>query len=150
MIERVFLLSLIICKAALPSLAQKGSAMPGFYPSNYHGETFTGKVVESESDKLSLEYRHGSKQEVFVGVTESACMAETKNRGVKELHLSAIPKGTVLTAFYNHKTMKDGTVKREFNSILAIRFDEMNGEKLTNPDRPIIPCSKGAPGMNAY
>src|SRR6185437_15142368 len=122
--------------------AQKGSAPPGFYPNNYNGDTFTGEVVAANDRELTLAYHKRSNTELFVGTTESACMAKTKQGQMKELHLTAIPKGTVLTAFYNSESEKqpDGT-KKKANVIIAVRFDVLEGQKLTNPDRPVISCS---------
>jgi hypothetical protein len=67
------------------------------------------------------------------------------------LHLTAIPIGSVLTVFYNHITEKDGAgAKRERNLILALRFNEVNGQKLTNPNRPVIMCSEAKGGLTVH
>jgi len=141
------------------SSAQHGSAEPGFYPASYHGDIFSGQVVavDEPHHQLTLRYekkKKGSKEvQTFVGVTDSACVAPLKHpaRETKELHLSAIPLGTVLTAYYNPEQVKnpDGS-HSEHNVILAIRFDVVNGTRLTNPDRPIISCSGRWSGTNAY
>jgi hypothetical protein len=141
---------LITCALGPLLLAQKGSVVSGFYPTNFHGDTFTGKVIDSNGGKgLALEYDHGSKQERFDGTIESACMAPIKDRGVKELRLSVIPKGTILTAFYSPRR-QDKTTKTTVNYIVAICFDEVNGHRLNDPNRPIIPCSKPTAGYSAY
>jgi hypothetical protein len=44
----------------------------------------------------------------------------------RELHLPAIPPSSVL--------------------IPGLRFDEVNGQKLNNPGRPVIMCSEGKGG----
>ena len=146
---RLFITSLTL---ALPVFAQKGSAPSGFYPSIYHGETFTGNVTDADDgDKcLVLQYDHGPKPETFIGTTESVCLASTKAGPMKELHLSAVPKGTLLTAFYNSETLQEGNAKRMVNSILAIRFDKVNGRTLNDPRRPVILCSKLGAAMSAY
>jgi hypothetical protein len=133
-------------------LAQKGTAPSGFYPGNYHGEIFTGRVVKTGPGELTLEYKRGSKSEMFSGSTESKCLAPTRGnpRVMKELHVPAIPLGTVLTAFYTeNKKQADGTKVKE-NVILAIRFDEINGQTITNPDRPVIECSLGGGGVSVH
>jgi hypothetical protein len=98
-----------------------------------------------EQGHLTLEYSKGSKREQFTGITEAPCMGPTKDRAQKQLHLVAIPKGTVLTAFYNPLKGKDG--EKEINSILAIRFDILNGRELTDPNRPVIVCAVRSAGM---
>jgi len=149
---RTGLLFITILTLGLPVSAQKGSAPSGFYPSNYHGETFTGNVADAnDGDKrLVLQYDHGSKHETFIGTTESVCLAATKAGPTKELRLSAIPKGTLLTAFYNTETLHEGNDRKMVNSILAIRFDKVNGQTLNDPRRPVILCSKPGVAMSAF
>lgn len=144
---------LVLLFASSVVLAQKGSAPPGFYPGNYNGDTFTGSVVQTTADTIVLEYRNGGKGETFTGSTEKACMAPVKSdpHQMRELHLPAIPAGSVLTVFYNSEKIKqpDGT-KVQKNVILALRFDEVNGQKLTNPNRPVIMCSEAKGGLAAH
>jgi hypothetical protein len=110
-------------------------------------------VVKTDANGLTLEYKHGAMSETFSGTTETKCLAPTRGnpRVLKELHLPAIPSGTVLTAFYDSENKKqpDGT-KQKVNVILAIRFDEINGQKVTNPDRPVIRCSSGGGGLSFH
>jgi hypothetical protein len=131
--------------------AQKGSAPTGFYPAKYNGDTFRGNVVDAdEQGHLTLEYSKGSKHEQFTGITEAPCMGPTKDRGLKQLHLAAIPKGTILMAFYNPLKAKDSSGQKEVNSILAIRFDVVNGPELPDPSRPVIVCSNPSAGMKVF
>jgi hypothetical protein len=130
------------------SSAQKGTAPEGFYPGNYHGDTFSGEVIKVDDAKtLTLQYTQGKKTETFVGTIEAPCKGPTKanSHEFKELSLSSIPAGTVLTAFYNLEKKKEGDTKKIENVILAIRFDKLNGQALTNPGRPVIACSKRGP-----
>jgi hypothetical protein len=68
-----------------------------------------------------------------------------------EMPLTAVPKGSTVTLFYNHAKLKqpDGS-KKEINLILFIRFDEINGKKYTDPERPLIPCTQHAWGGPGY
>jgi len=145
-------LVLIICSTGmLPG--QKGSAPPGFYPGNYNGDTFTGAVTKADPNSLTLEYRNGAKGEIFSGTIEKPCMAPVKGNPhqTRELHLTAIPVGTVLTVFYNNVKTKDANgTKHQTNTILALRFDQVNGQKLTNPNRPVILCSEPKGGLSVH
>jgi hypothetical protein len=137
---------LVICSAH----AQRGTAPSGYYPVGYTGDIFSGEFVSSDDAKaVKLVYENGSKTESFDGRVEAACQAPLKGnpRVTKELHLSAIPAGTVLTAYYTPTTVKVDGKKVHTNLIWGIRFDEVNGHKLTDPKRPIISCSQqqGAP-----
>jgi hypothetical protein len=142
-------IGLAVLAIAILAQAQKGSAPTGFYPQKYNGDTFRGSVMDAdEQGHLTLEYSKGSKRAQFRGVTEAPCMGPTKDRGLKQLHLAAIPKGTVLTAFYNPLKGKDG--ENDANSILAIRFDVVNGRELTDPNRPVVACSSRTAGMKVF
>lgn len=147
-------LVIVLAASISPILfAQKGTAPPGFYPPNYHGDTFSGEVIKVEGEKtLTLQYSHGAKTEIFTGTIADVCRAPLKSdaHDLKELHLSAIPQGTVLTVFYNPEKKKAGDTTQIENVILGIRFDRVNGKTLTNPDRPVIVCSKGGAGVRLY
>jgi hypothetical protein len=144
---------LIILSFSGMLIPQKGSAPSGFYPGNYNGDTFTGTVMRVEADSLTLEYRSGANGEVFSGTIERPCMAPSKSdpHQARELHLSAIPLGSVLTVFYNNVRTKepDGS-KHQKNLILALRFDEVNGQRLNNPNRPVIMCSDPKGGLSVH
>jgi hypothetical protein len=141
-----FLMLLLIAVFPLSiGVAQRGRAPLGWYhyPANYHGDTFTGEVVHTDGVRqLTLEYKHGSTSEAFTGTIEAPCMAHLKEdpHQTKELRLSTIRNGTVLTVFYN--PVAENGAEAERNTILAIRFDRMNGREFTNPRRPVVPCSK--------
>jgi hypothetical protein len=142
-------LGLAVLAAAILAKGQKGSAPTGFYPAKYNGDTFRGSVIDAdEQGHLTLEYSKGSKREQFHGVTEAPCMGPTKDRGLKQLHLTSVPRGTILTAFYNPLKVKDADT--EVNSILAIRFDVINGRELTDPNRPVIACSGRSASMKVF
>ena len=143
-----FLLFLLL---SLVTYAQRGTAPDGYYPGDYSGDTYTGKVVDAEDRKVTLEYNNKSKTEQFVGVTIEPCMAPLKRnaRTTKELHLTAIPKGSVITVLYSTRKIKgsDGR-KEQAHIIIGFSFDEVNGEKLHNA--PIIPCFTGATSFTHY
>jgi hypothetical protein len=124
--------------------AQKGTAPSGYYPVGYGGDIFSGEFVPSDdATAVKLVYKNGSRTESFEGRIETACHAPTQAspRTTKELHLSAIPAGTVLTVYYSSTMVKVDGKKVHTNLIWGMRFDLVNGQKLTDPDRPIISCS---------
>jgi hypothetical protein len=113
---------LTICSAH----AQKGTAPSGYYPVGYNGDIFSGEFVPSDdANAVTLVYKNGSKTESFKGSIEAACQAPMKAhpRLMKELHLSGIPAGTVLTAYYTPKTVKVDGKKVHTNLIWGLRFD---------------------------
>ncbi len=136
--------SLFSALAVCCAHAQKGTAPSGYYPIGYNGDIFSGELVPSDdANAVKLVYKNGSKTESFDGRIETACQAPTQAnpRTTKELHLSAIPAGAVLTVYYTPRTVKVDGKKVHTNLIWGIRFDVVNGQKLTDPKRPIISCS---------
>ena len=124
--------------------AQKSIAPSGYYPMGYNGDIFSGEFISSDDAKIvKLVYKHGRKTDSFEGVIETACQAPTQAdpQKTKELPLSAIPAGTVLTAYYTPTTVKVDGKKVPTNVIWGIRFDVLNGQKLSDPNRPIISCA---------
>jgi hypothetical protein len=135
---------LLLMSSITPVHAQKGIASPGYYPIGYNGDIFTGQFVSSDTaDQVKLDYKKGDKTKSFDGKLESPCHAPTKDkhREVKELRLSSIPAGTVLTAYYAPAKIKVAGTKVRTDLIWGIRFDTWNGLELTDPNRPIILCS---------
>lgn len=130
---------------------QKGTAPDGYYPLSYSGDTYTGTVKDTEDRRITLEYRNKSRTETFVGITTEPCMAPVKANPTtaKELHLTAIPKGSNITVLYSRKKIKraDGP-KEEVNVVIGFWFNELNGEKLNNP--PHIPCFAGGANFTHY
>jgi len=124
--------------------AQKGTARSGYYPMGYNGDIFSGEFVPSDdASSIKLIYKKGSKMESFDGRVETACQAPTQAspHTTKELHLSAIPAGTALTAYYIPTTVTVDGKKIHTNLIWGIRFDSVNGKSLSDPNRPVISCS---------
>jgi hypothetical protein len=62
MIVAVFILT-------FPLHAQRGKAPNGYYPSDFNGVMFTGRLESADADtqELTLAYTKGSKTERFVG-----------------------------------------------------------------------------------
>ncbi len=144
-------LPLVLFVACATGNTQRGTAPDGYYPTSYSGDTFTGKIVETEERKLALEYSNKSKTEQFVGVTTEPCMAPVKSnvRTTKELHLTAIPKGSIITVLYNTKKVKGTNGKKEeVHVVIGFSFNELNGEKLSNA--PLIPCFSGGTSFSHY
>ena len=123
-------LSLFTTIAICCANAQKGTATSGYYPMGYNGDIFSGEFVSSDNAKIvKLVYKHGSKTDSFEGMIETPCQAPTRAdpHTTKEVHLSAIPAGTVLTAYYTPTTVKVDGKKVHTNVIWGIRFDVVNG-----------------------
>ena len=138
----IFALGVLVCSAGF--WAQKGTAPNGYYPSNYSGATFTGAIQSAvpEHEEITLVYTKGDKSEIFVGRMESPCSWEDKKGTIHTINVSEIPKGTVLTAFYETVTKKIDDRKVKVNSIIAISTKELDGQKIPDEKRVIIPCTE--------
>jgi len=139
--SRVLLIVSIFC---LPLRAQYGSAPNGYYPPNYTGSIFTGSLESATAgtQEMTLVYTKGNKTERFVGRLESACGWKDKDGTAHSFKASDIPKGTVLTAFYNKTTEKSGGQKTAEISIFAISYVELNGKRIPDDKRVVISCSE--------
>lgn len=132
-----------LCVFSLKLAAQSGTAPSGYYPPMYHGSIFTGtlEAVDANTQEITLAYTKGKKSEQFVGRLESYCRWNEKGGAVHTFKASDIPKGTVLTAFYNTFTKKaDGQATKE-NAVFAISYVELNGKKIPEDKRVVISCS---------
>ena len=120
-------------------MAQYGTAPNNYYPDKFNGSTFTGVVTDTANDQLTLTYTNGNKIDTFTGRFETACsVPSTKGGGMMP---SNVPKGTVLVAFFNKITKKEGGQKLKENVILAIAFDVWQGRKIDDDKRKIYSCT---------
>jgi len=51
------------------------------------------------------------------------------------------PEGHRSHGLYNIVKVNGPSGTEKAVSILAIRFEELHGQKVSNPDRPVVPCS---------
>lgn len=102
----------------------------------------TGRLIGTDGVRqLIVEYKKGSGRETFIGIIHSACELPAKSGGSPPtaLELSAIPKGSDITLFYVRHKEKGG---KSENSILAIRFNKLNGDSVLTKGQT-IGCYKG-------
>ena len=134
----------LVCLSSLPLRAQYGSAPNGYYPPGYTGSIFTGSLESAAADtqEMTLVYTKGNKTERFVGRLESACGWKDKDGTAHSFKASDIPKGTILTAFYNKTTKKSDGQKTTEVSVFAISYVELNGKRIPDDKRVVISCSE--------
>src|SRR5215475_12803958 len=84
----------------LPASAQYGTAPPAPYPIGYSGETFTGTVVETGDDTITLTSTRGRKTDKFVGRTAAICHMPVTKTTTEPLPLSQVQVGMVVTVFF--------------------------------------------------
>src|ERR1043166_2077992 len=112
---RILLLVLLLPFAA----AQRGTAPNNYYPSSYNGSIFTGTVVRTTADTISLEYGHRGKIESFEARALAACdlpvTKDTQSPGT----LAQVPLGWVVTAYYEPLVTKTGGKKEKYKPHFA-------------------------------
>lgn len=88
--------------------AQHGTAPPGYYPSNYFGDTWTGTVTSTndQSREITLTYSKKGKTETFTGVLQPGFKIPFKDGSMRVLNPSYIPLGTRLVVYYTTRTEK--------------------------------------------
>jgi hypothetical protein len=126
--------------------AQKGTAPTGFYPANFHGNTFTGSLQRdttavADADELTLIYTKGGHVERFVGRLESTCSMARKDGSKHTFKVTDLPNGTVLTVFYIPNAIKSKQGAPE-SSVFGVSFVEFNGKEIPKDERLSIPCSE--------
>jgi len=135
---------LVIGLFSVPLEAQKGTAPNGYYPPTFQGSIFTGSLELGAADtqEITLTYTKGSKSEHFVGRLEALCGWKDKDGTAHSFKASDIPKGTILTAFYNATKKESGGQKITENSVFAMSYVEVNGKRIPDDKRVIISCSE--------
>jgi len=131
---------LCVILSATAASAHYGTAPNGYYPGSYNGAIFTGQVVQSTDDTISLTYSHGSKTDSFTGRVTVACHFPSSKDTLTPMPLTQIPVGSVITVFYDPKTIKVGGQKQKENRMIAIAFQEMNGKPVAEDNKLIFFC----------
>ena len=120
-----FLLSLalvLLCTGI--SLAQHGTAEPGYYPSGFNGDTWSGEVtaVTDDTREFTLTYTKGSNTQTFVGVLPKGYTVKMKDGRDYEIKMSEL-MGMRITAYYVTRKKKDANgVKTETHEVFKIKF----------------------------
>ena len=120
--------------------AQYLTAPNNYYPQNYFGSTFTGKVVQATDASITLSYTHGSKTDIFVAHASSTCNLPTSKTTTAPTPLTAIELGTTVTALYNERTRKVSGLKEKDNQLIGLSFVDINGKKINGEHRAIFYC----------
>lgn len=84
-------------------VAQKGTAPNGYYPAGYNGATFTGRVVLTTEDTITLNYVHGSKTDTLEAYAITPCNLPSTKNTTQPMPLSQVQTGAVVTVFYEPK-----------------------------------------------
>jgi hypothetical protein len=131
--------TMIFLFAAEHTFAQHGVAPDAYYPYNYNGDIFTGKVSSAEEDKqsITLVYESRKKTENFTGSLQKPCTVPSRNG--QQMRVSDIPLGTEATVFYTLSTREVGGQKLARNSIFAITFDGESVSLFREPDAGKLP-----------
>ena len=129
----------IVISMVPPLFGQYGTAPNNYYPMKYTGSIFSGEVIEANSDQISMTYTKKGKTDTFAGRFEAPCsIPSADGRGMTT---SEIPKGTVVTAFFDAETKKVDGQKLKENIVLALAFDVWNGVKTPENSRRIYFCT---------
>jgi len=139
--RRILIPALLSGLLSMAAVAQYGTAPNNYYPDKYNGSTFTGTVTETEADQITLTYTKGSKTETFIGKFEAGCSVPRADKSDHRMSASEIPKGTVITAFFNTNTRKVDGKKSKENLILAIAFNVWQGRAISEEKKMIWPCT---------
>jgi len=134
---RVSATVVLVLALASAAWAQQGVAEAGYWPTQYHGSTFTGKVT-AVGDRFTLRYGKDKKAEEMSFVFDSACQVPTVDGKMGAMTPADVPMDSVVTAYYYvaEKKVNGQTVKE--NVAIAIKFQELNGKPVKN--KKLFPC----------
>jgi hypothetical protein len=119
--------------------AQYGTAPKNYYPENYNGSIFKGVVTDTADNHVTLTFTNGGKTDSFTGVFETGCSVPARDG--RRMMPADIPKGTVMTAFFNATTKKVDGKRIKENLIIAIAFEVWQGQKATEDKKMIYSCT---------
>lgn len=107
---------------ASTAFSQHGTAENGYFPSAYHGDTWTGVVVSAseQTGEITLSYAKGGKSQTFVGVPEVGYLVHEHSGATRPLKMSDIPVGKAIKVWYMEETKKVGGSKVKVNTIFLI------------------------------
>ena len=123
------------------AVAQYGTAPAGSYPMGYGGSTFTGKVQGTGPTSITLTYMHGNKRDLFEGYAAAPCSLPVSKTNIHLMPFTEVPAGSVLTAFYESKTVTIDGKKQKKREVIAISFLEVNGKTVAPENRMILFCT---------
>jgi hypothetical protein len=127
--------------------AQQGTAPNNYYPAGYSGSIYTGKVVQTTDDSITLSYVHGSKADTFEAYATAPCNLPANKTTTRPVRLSKVQTGAVVTVYYQSKTVKVDGRKQKRNEVIGISFLEVNGGKVSEEHKAIFYCIPGQPAL---
>lgn len=122
--KRIFFALAVLILCAGVSMAQKGTAEPGYYPMGYSGDTWTGEItaVNEDTREFTLTYTKESKTQTFVGVLPKGYRVKMKDDSYREVEMAAL-MGMRVKTYYTTKSKKDANgVKVKTNEVIEIKF----------------------------
>lgn len=119
-------------------LAQRGIAPSGYYPRDFRGDTFTGKVISTDTaaDTITLQFDKKDKPELLTVTLEGGCYVPSKTGA--PMHAANIPVATVLKMLYVPKGVQKDGKKELINFAVGISFIEWNGKVVSDPEHRLI------------
>lgn len=120
----------LICSLVLTLLctgiavAQHGTAEPGYYPSGFNGDTWTGEVtaVTEDTREFTLTHTKGTDTKTFIGVLPKGYTVKMKDGRDYEIKMTEL-MGTRIRAYYITRKKKDANgVKTETHEVFKIKF----------------------------
>jgi len=120
----------LLCLIAV-GYAQFDRAPNGYYPPDYAGDVFTGRLVAVNVATSSFTLEHKKKQ--FVGRLKQACAVPNAEK--KLMSVAEIPKDSVITAYFRGRNESGSRI----NEVFGITFKEAYGKQVKTP--MFFPCT---------
>ncbi len=135
------MLAFVLVTAAV-LVAQDGTAPNGYYPYFFHGNTFTGVVVDGPSDVLTLQYTKKGKTKTFTGRLRQDCQIKKANGELINVKASDVTRGDTVEAYYWVTTTKVNDQKVKEYQIIAISPKVVSGKEIPEENRVVYFCTE--------
>jgi hypothetical protein len=112
-----------------PAIAQHGEAEPGYYPTEYVGDTWQGNAtsVDDQANTITLTYTKGSKTQTFTVRFAKGLAVSYSDGTSKVLKPSDIPIGAMVMAYYTNYSEKVNGKKTDIHEAFMMRVKTVDG-----------------------
>jgi hypothetical protein len=135
-----WLLIALLCNPV--AFGQYGTAPNGYYPPNFDGNIFSGRVtaIDDASGQITISFENDSKSVTFVGRLQAPCAVPSKDG--KQMAAMDLPIGTNVTVFFQTNVRKDGNAVVKENSIIGLMFHSWDGHPVRQTSKKMYLCSR--------
>lgn len=137
---RLLPLFTLLCSSV--AFGQYGTAPNGYYPPDYDGNIFSGRViaVDEASEQITISFEKANNSQTFVGRLQAPCAVPSKDG--KRMTALDVPIGTDVTAFFETIVRNDGNFPAKENLIIGLMFHSWDRHPVKQTSQKMYLCSR--------